>query len=146
MKLQDKLYQLRKSKGMSQMELAEAINVSRQAISKWENGTALPTIDNFLSLSRLYEVSVDYLVDDEAEKETDIPVVKATAGYYKQKNKLIVTRIIVACCFVIIAMGVGFASNSIATVTLALLLIGTVLLIGTLLRYLIRFLIYKGGK
>lgn len=146
MKLQDKLYQLRKSRGMSQLELAEAINVSRQAISKWENGTALPTIENFLSLSKLYEVSIDYLVDDEVEAETDIPVVKATAGYYKQRNKMIITRIVIAFCIVIIVTAAGFATNSIATATLTLLLTGTILLVVTLLHYLIRFLIYKSGK
>jgi transcriptional regulator with XRE-family HTH domain len=146
MRLQDKLYQLRKGKGLSQMDLAEAINVSRQAISKWETGTALPTIENFLSLSKLYGVSVDYLVDDEIESDMEIPVVKATAGYYKQRNKMTVTYIIVACCIAIIAIVVGFATHSIATVTLALLLIGTVCLVSYILRYLIRFLSYRGGS
>ncbi len=146
MKLQDKLYQLRKSNGLSQMELAEAINVSRQAISKWETGTALPTIENFLSLSKLYGVSVDYLVDDGIESETDIPVVKATAGYYKQRNKMTLTYVVIACCAVVIALIVGFSTNSIATVTLSLLLIGTVILIACILRYLIRYLSYRTSR
>ena len=67
MNLQDKLIQLRKRKGMSQLELAEILNVSRQAISKWELGTAVPTLENLVSISKLYGVSVDFLVDDKAE-------------------------------------------------------------------------------
>lgn len=50
MNLQDKLVQLRKRNGMSQLELAEALDVSRQAISKWELGTAIPTLDNLVSI------------------------------------------------------------------------------------------------
>lgn len=146
MKLQDKLYQLRKSKGLSQMELAEAINVSRQAISKWETGTALPTIENFLSLSRLYGVSVDYLVDDEIETEMEIPVVKATAGYYKQRNKLTIIYAVIVCFIVIIAMAIGFVTHAIVTVTLALLLIGTICLVTCILRYLVRYLTFRSGK
>ena len=51
MQFRDKLFQLRKRDGMTQAELAEAINVSRQAISKWEMGTAVPDVSNMLALS-----------------------------------------------------------------------------------------------
>lgn len=76
MNLQDKLVQLRKKNGMSQLELAEALNVSRQAISKWELGTAIPALENLVSISKLYGVSVDYLVNDEATSDFDTPAVK----------------------------------------------------------------------
>lgn len=66
MSLQEKLVSLRKEKGLSQLEVAESVNVSRQAISKWEVGTAVPSIDNLKSLSALYGVSVDTLLDDSA--------------------------------------------------------------------------------
>lgn len=46
MKLEEKLISLRKEKGLSQMKLAEMMNVSRQAISRWEVGTAVPSTDN----------------------------------------------------------------------------------------------------
>lgn len=64
MVLHEKLIRLRKQKGMSQLELAEALNVSRQAISKWEVGTAVPSTENLCGLSNLYGVSLDYLVGD----------------------------------------------------------------------------------
>lgn len=62
MELKEKLVDLRKEKGLSQAELAEAINVSRQAISRWEVGTAIPSADNLMWLSKFYEVSMDELM------------------------------------------------------------------------------------
>ena len=66
MKLEEKLVSLRKAKGLSQLKLAEMMNVSRQAISRWEVGAAVPSIENLRFLSRLYGVSIDYLVNEES--------------------------------------------------------------------------------
>lgn len=68
MELRKKLSQLRKEKGLTQLELAEALNVSRQAVSRWEMGTAVPSLDNLVGLSEVYSVSLDYLVHDKIEK------------------------------------------------------------------------------
>lgn len=62
MELKEKLVALRKKRGLSQAELAEAIKVSRQAISRWEVGTAIPSADNLMWLSKFYEVSMDELM------------------------------------------------------------------------------------
>lgn len=62
MKLSDKIIGLRKSNGMSQEDLAEKLNVSRQAISRWESGTAMPDASNILQLSKLFGVTTDYLL------------------------------------------------------------------------------------
>lgn len=59
---QDRLYQLRRSKGLSQEELAHVIGVSRQAVQKWESGTSRPDMDNLISLADLFGVSLDYLL------------------------------------------------------------------------------------
>ncbi len=67
MSLGEKIKELRKSRGMSQEELAEQINVSRQAISKWELDASLPDIDNIVQLSRLFAVSIDYLLLEKDE-------------------------------------------------------------------------------
>ena len=64
MKLSDKIVRLRKSNGMSQEELADKLGVSRQAISRWEMGTAMPDATNILQLSRLFQVTTDYLLID----------------------------------------------------------------------------------
>ncbi len=78
MKLSDKIIQLRKSNGWSQEDLAEKMNVSRQAISRWENGTALPDSNNILQLSKLFDVTADYLLNDDYESDDDIPCLKET--------------------------------------------------------------------
>lgn len=70
MKLNEKINRCRKKAGMSQEVLAEKLGVSRQAISKWELGTALPELDNLLAISRLFGVTTDWLLSDE-EEETD---------------------------------------------------------------------------
>lgn len=61
MNLEEKLTALRKKKGLSQLELAEALGVSRQAVSRWEVGVSAPGIENLLALSRLYGVPLDEL-------------------------------------------------------------------------------------
>ena len=76
MKLSDKIIRLRKSNGWSQEELAEKLNVSRQAISRWEGATAQPDATNILQLSKLFGVTTDYLLNDEYESDNDLPKVK----------------------------------------------------------------------
>ena len=66
MALPEKLYTLRKKSGLSQEQLAEALNVSRQAISKWEGGSAMPESDKLLALSNYFGISLDYLLKDGA--------------------------------------------------------------------------------
>ncbi|EMS73520.1 helix-turn-helix domain-containing protein [Ruminiclostridium cellobioparum] len=78
MKLADKILNIRKTYGMSQDDLAEKLNVSRQAISRWEMGTAQPDTPNVLQLSKLFGVTTDYLLNDDYESDRDVPVVKET--------------------------------------------------------------------
>ena len=67
MTMGDKLTELRRKAGWSQEELSERLDVSRQSVSKWEGGQAVPTVDKLLELSRLFGVSTDYLLKDEIE-------------------------------------------------------------------------------
>lgn len=71
MSLGENIYRLRSEKGMSQSELAEALNVSRQSISKWETDGSVPELDKLLSLSDLFGVSLDELVKGSTESEFD---------------------------------------------------------------------------
>ena len=64
MNFSEKLQWLRKSKGFTQEEFAEKLNVSRQAVAKWEAGQAYPDIMNLIQISDLMNVTVDYLVKD----------------------------------------------------------------------------------
>ena len=67
MNIGEKINCLRKSKGLSQEELADKLNVSRQSISLWENNQSLPTTDKLISLSRILEISMEELCTDEIE-------------------------------------------------------------------------------
>lgn len=60
----EKLQLIRKSKGLTQEELADQLLVSRQAVAKWESGQGYPDICNLIQLSNLFNVTVDYLVKD----------------------------------------------------------------------------------
>lgn len=71
MEIKEKLVALRKEKGLTQLAVAEKLNVSRQAISRWESGIALPSTDNLKSLSALYGVPIDYLLNSDVERERD---------------------------------------------------------------------------
>lgn len=61
----EKLQLIRKSKGMTQEELAEKLDVSRQAVAKWESGQVYPDISNLIQISNLFNITVDYLVKDQ---------------------------------------------------------------------------------
>ncbi len=64
----DKLIDLRKKNGWSQEELAEKLNVSRQAVSKWEGAQSIPDMSRMIQLSELFGVSTDYLLKDNLEQ------------------------------------------------------------------------------
>lgn len=72
MKLDERLYQLRKEKGLTQAAVAEKLGVSRQAVSRWEIGAAVPTLENLRVLSELFGVSVQYLLPGESNVEEEI--------------------------------------------------------------------------
>ena len=79
MKLSDKIWTCRRQAGLSQEALAEKIGVSRQAISKWETGEASPEISKLPLLVRTFNVTADWLLDDEAGFEADEPVEEESA-------------------------------------------------------------------
>lgn len=85
----EKLILLRKEKGLTQMQVAEEIRVSRQAISGWETGTVVPSIENLKSLSILYGVPVDHLLSKEDEsflvETTDSRDPKVSKHKYKKR-------------------------------------------------------------
>ncbi len=65
----ERLFLLRKQKGLSQEELADMTEVSRQAVSKWERGEAVPDIDKLVKLSQIYGVTIDSIVKGEPEED-----------------------------------------------------------------------------
>lgn len=62
MEFHERLYEVRKRAGMTQSDLAEKLDVSRQAVSRWEMGTAKPEFENLIAISNIFGVSIDYLL------------------------------------------------------------------------------------
>lgn len=85
MDLAMKLVSLRKKNGMTQMELAERLNISRQAISRWEAGAAFPSLDNLRLLSELYGVKINDLLND-ASDYADVTVEAETVSRMSDKS------------------------------------------------------------
>ena len=102
MTLSEKIVSLRKAHGWSQEDFAEKLNVSRQAISRWENGTALPDAQNVLQISKLFGVTTDYLLNDDYESDRDIPAVQTAT---KENEELFLKKkrqhLIAAICFTV---------------------------------------------
>ncbi|MEG0176980.1 helix-turn-helix domain-containing protein [Anaerorhabdus sp.] len=81
MNLGEKIFKLRKEKGLSQENLAEQLGTTRQAISKWENNQGFPETEKLLQLSNIFEVSTDFLLkNDKNEKNAD------DKGYYVSRE------------------------------------------------------------
>lgn len=114
MNLSEKLILLRKEKGVSQAELAELMNVSRQAISRWETGAAVPSAENLKYLRSLYNVSLDYLFNDAADEpdenekvieeiENEIASIPGDEKEHSKKRK---TKWVVVLWFLLIAVAI----------------------------------------
>lgn len=78
----EKIFKLRKEKGLSQEALAEQIGTTRQAISKWENNQGFPETEKLLQLSNIFEVSIDFLLKDDKSVNSTIE----ERGYYVSKE------------------------------------------------------------
>ena len=106
MVMHEKLVQLRKEKGLTQIELAEAVNVSRQAVSKWESGGALPSTENLIFLSKLYEIPIDYLVNDESEKPVLTETKEVEVSESGKKNRKWIAILVCVLTAIIVIVGV----------------------------------------
>ena len=82
MEFHEKLAELRKSKGLTQEELAEALFVSRTAVSKWESGRGYPSIDSLKEISRFFNVTIDALICPQEMITAAEDDQKATIGRY----------------------------------------------------------------
>lgn len=98
MELYEKLVELRKRSGLSQAEVAESMNISRQAISRWECGAATPSSENLLRIRKLYGVSVDELVMHAVETNQQPPENK--------RNPLLMPLVAAGCVILILVAAI----------------------------------------
>lgn len=109
--LNEKLISLRKEKRMSQQDLAEALNVSRQAVSRWEVGIAIPSMDNLLALSKLFRVPADELMG--ADRGTDVLESEKVQGSGNIKGRSVrkVILIILAAAALVAAIVITYLNQ-----------------------------------
>lgn len=98
MKLGERIYQLRTEKNLSQGDLADMLDVSRQSVSKWENDTAVPDLDKLIKLCDVFEISLDELVGRKKTQEKN-----PQSKLEKLKNSLTKTQQI-GCALVAITL------------------------------------------
>ncbi len=98
----EKLQLIRRREGLTQEQFAEKVGVTRQALSKWENGESLPDAVNLLSISRLFGVSIDRLLDDGAD--LDGPAPDSGRKKYQEIGKKFILRTVGAMMVIIPAL------------------------------------------
>ena len=113
MSFADRLIQLRKAKGLSQEDLADSLGVSRQAISRWEQGNTFPDLLNLQKIMKVFGVSADYLICDEYADEgnnDDLPAPetdKLQSQFDFKANRFLIIGflwVFAALCFLITAI------------------------------------------
>ncbi len=88
MTLADKLKEARKNAGFTQIELAEKLCVSRQAVTKWENGKGIPDVDNLRMIAKVLNVSIDFLLDDDEMLDKTVIKEQINLDDYVTEGKL----------------------------------------------------------
>lgn len=88
MMFSQKIKEIRKRFGLSLEQLAEIINVSRQAITKWETDGGLPDVSNLQELSKVFGVTVDYLLDDDRNLSALSMKIELDKDKYNNKLKM----------------------------------------------------------
>lgn len=101
----ENLIALRKKKRLSQQELAEALDVSRQAVSRWEVGASMPSMENLLALSKLFDVPVHELVGGAGPAETSGPELEVHVEKAKLARYQLLTRVPSMALTVVVVIG-----------------------------------------
>lgn len=139
MEIHEKLAQLRKEKGLSQMEVASELGVSRQAVSRWERGVTVPTSDNLFCLGQLYGVTLDELVYGTPEEPVKKPPDESEAGENILSEKPSCKKIVGVAAFICICSILllwGVLTNSLTIAKSLLVFIAVLYLLGSLVHSL----------
>lgn len=132
MNLGEKLFELRKSKNLSQEEVAEKLNVTRQTVSKWETNQSTPDFDKIIPLCDLFEISTDELlrgkkseeVNEEKQEENAEPEKVMTRSEARKKmGEVTSTSILMYIVALVVFIVVVTNTNIDATIAIGLLLI-----------------------
>lgn len=105
--IKNNLKQIRKSKNMSQEEVAQALHISRQSLSKWENQHCNPDLENLVALSKLYGVSIDTLLNDTMPNDIPDQSNRDESNYNSNSMILYITILIVSTFISFVGIGVS---------------------------------------
>ena len=106
----EKLYELRKKHGLSQEQLAEVLNVSRQSISKWEGNVNYPDSDKLIALSDYFHVSLDYLMKADWTEESSHTIEEAKKDQPLRKQTALLSGVTICIASVIGLIWFGLVS------------------------------------
>ena len=133
MNLGETIYRLRTEKNMSQGDLADALDVSRQSVSKWENGNAVPDLEKLIKLSELFGITLDELVGRAGPRQPEVSGTSATPETPPRISVQKIVGIILLCTgflFLLYSLSAENGSVVISQLLLAVLFVlcGTVCL------------------
>lgn len=133
MAFSDNLQFLRARRGLTQEQLAEELNVSRQSVSKWESGAAFPEMDTLLRLCELYEVSLDLLLrgDARASLQADTHGYDAFFTAHGLRVSLGAGGILLGVALMLLTMAAGLAETLSVALLLAVIVVCVVVLVAS---------------
>ena len=102
----EKIVKLRKQAGYSQETFSEMLGISRQAVSKWENGTATPTNENLVRIARIFNVQVSSLLDDGAIEINSSRDAVTEENFSVEKKKNSVTNVVQSAAIIVLSLAV----------------------------------------
>ena len=101
MNLGERIYSLRRKKNLSQGDLADMLEVSRQSVSKWENNTAVPDLQKIIKLGEIFEISVDELIKGEKFQPEAEPKTEYIVKHERMENRKIAGIILICMSFLV---------------------------------------------
>ena len=109
MKFSEKIIQARKAKALTQEDLAEAVGVSRQAVSKWETEEAKPDLEKLVAICKVLELSMDYLcLDKQPEATSELPPAPAERSNHPRSFKGVAIGLVAALIIGMLAIGLNY--------------------------------------
>lgn len=143
MELKEILLSLRREKGLSQAELAEELGVSRQAVSRWEAGLAVPSGENLIALSRVYGVTVEEMLRNGRGEEPPEPPPDQGTDLPKRKWWVVILLVAAFCGGTLLW---GWLTHSMGAAKVLLELVGFLSVSGWVLRIFYTFAKNLKGK
>lgn len=139
----ERIYELRNKNNMSQGDLADRLEVSRQTVSKWENSTCKPEADKLIQLSEIFNVSIDYILKGEQTQADPVYVYVKDADGETKTNEQVVRKyvgIILAIVFAVLSLlSVLFRGGFLTLIPVTVVILGILLAKNVKHPYLITF-------